>query len=341
MGHRPHDPRMMRPVPLRRMWRECLCCAARAARLLGMRALARPALALACWVSFGPALFGCSSEPSQVTNAITPFDYDYVAGQPRGSRPYFSFFVTSQDGLLGLTEGEWFPAPDPTNGFGGDFGGLRGADEICTTLARQSNPGDTKVWRAFLSTSGLVDGDRIDAIDRIGHGPWYDFRGFKLSADLAGLMPGADEGRPSGADPQLADMFTEENGSEVRAGIGIDNHDILTGSDRTGRLFDDGEDGRVASCADWTSTSVRGRPGNPQATGGQVPVGHSWPRSNREGRHWISEHTVNGCEPGGRTNGGTAAPQGDFRVGGAGGYGGFYCFALNAVPPRPADLVAP
>ena len=33
-----------------------------------------------------------------------------------------------------------------------------------------------------------------------------------------------------------------------------------------------------------------------------------------------------------RTNGGTSAPQNDFRVGGAGGYGGFYCFALGAAP---------
>jgi hypothetical protein len=179
----------------------------------------------------------------------------------------------------------------------------------------------------------------VDAIDRIGPGPWYDFRGFKLADDRAGLMPVDDrEGRPRGAAPQLAAMFTGENGEEMRIGPGIDNHDTLTGSDRSGKLFDDGEGGRIATCEDWTSTSVRGMPGNQMATGGQVPVGHSWPRSNREGRHWISEHTVNGCERGGRTDGGTAAPQGDFRVGGAGGYGGFYCFALNAIPPRDSEL---
>ena len=53
---------------------------------------------------------------------------------------------------------------------------------------------------------------------------------------------------------------------------------------------------------------------------------------------FASEHTVNGCERGGRTNGGTSAPQNDFRVGGAGGYGGFYCFALGAVPYQPGTV---
>jgi hypothetical protein len=288
------------------------------------------ALALAC---------GSAGEAS--SNDVEPFAWDYVANRPRGPNPSFSFFVTTQEGLQSLPAGRWSPVPDPLTGFGGALGGLEGADEICSMLAQKSNPGDTKVWRAFLSSSGLVHGPRVDAIDRIGSGPWYDFRGYKLADNVADLLPLDDsEGRPRGAAPQLAAMFTGENGEEIRGTGGIDNHDTLTGSDRTGRLFDDGEEGRVATCGDWTSLEIRGRPGNPQATGGQVPVGHSWPRSNREGRHWISEHTVNGCERGGRTNGGTAAPQGDFRVGGAGGYGGFYCFALNALPPESSVGVA-
>ncbi|HVZ37143.1 MAG TPA: hypothetical protein VG963_32190, partial [Polyangiaceae bacterium] len=135
---------------------------------VGRRALVPSAGALVLF-----ALSSCSSGPddAQVNQRLVPFDFDYVAQKPRGPRPYFSFFVTSQAGLLGLTGGEWFPPPDPINGFGGNFGGLRGADEICTVLAQTSNPGDTKIWRAFLSTSGLLDGDRVDAIDRIGYGP--------------------------------------------------------------------------------------------------------------------------------------------------------------------------
>lgn len=260
------------------------------------------------------------------------FEWDDVAGRPRGPNPHFSFFVTSSDGLLRLPSGPWGGAPS-IEGFGGNLGGLAGADAICAHLAQEANPGDTKLWRAFLSTSGLA-GPRQDAIDRIGAGPWYDFRGFKLADDVAGLLPENEgDGRPRGAQPELAAMFTVETGDRVRGRPDVDNHDTLTGSDRHGRLYDDGQDGRIATCEDWTSATVRGTPGSGFGSGGQIPVGHSWPRSEVEGRHWISEHTINGCEPGIDIDGSAGAPRDDFRVGAAGGYGGFYCFALNAVPP--------
>jgi hypothetical protein len=290
-----------------------------------------------CAVIF-PCVVGCSSgdpaDPADASAAL--FCWDDVADKPCGPRPYFSFFVTTQQGLFSLPAGRFAPAPDPALGYGGDLGGIQGADEICSMLAQRANPGDTKLWHAFLSTSGAFEGPRQNAIERVGNGPWYNFEGRKLADDRAGLMPSTDlDGRPRGADEQLAAMFTGENGERIRDNLDIDNHDVLTGSDRMGLLFDDGEGGATATCEDWTSKTRRGRPGGPTATGGQVPVGHSWPRSNSEGRHWISEHTVNGCEPGVDVNGGTAAPLGDFRVGAAGGYGGFYCFALNALPPAP------
>jgi hypothetical protein len=236
--------------------------------------------------------------------------------------------------LFGLPAGEIAPAPDPVLGYGGDLGGLAGADEICSMLAAASNPGDTKVWRAFLSTSGFMGGERVDAIDRVGPGPWFDYNGLPLALNVAGLLPDGNDGRPSGADPELAEMFTDENGEDARPSAQIDNHDTLTGSGPDGRLFDDGEDGNVATCEDWTSSTLRGNQGNLAGNGGQVPVGHSWPRSGNNGRHWISEHTVNGCEPGADVDGGAGAPMGDFRVGAGGGYGGFHCFALGAVAPE-------
>ena len=250
------------------------------------------------------------------------------------TRPFFSFFVTSQAGLFGLPAGEFAPAPDPANGYGGDFGGLAGADEICTMLARASNPTDQKTWRAFLSTAGVGGGERVDAIDRVGPGPWFDYNGLLLAETVEGLLPEGNDGRPSDADPQLADMFTDENGEDVRPSQQIDNHDTLTGSGQDGRLFDDGAGGSIATCEDWTSSTVRGNQGNMMGFGGQVPVGHSWPRTNNNGRHWIQEHTINGCEPGADIDGGAGAPAGDFRVGAGGGYGGFYCFALDAVAPE-------
>jgi hypothetical protein len=253
---------------------------------------------------------------------------------PPDPRPFFSFFVTSQAGLYGLPAGEFAPAPDPAQGYGGNFGGLAGADEICTMLAKAASPGDTKTWRAFLSTSGVDGGERVDAIDRIGPGPWFNYNGLKLADDVEGLLPEGDDGRPQDAEPQLANMFTDENGENARPSQQIDNHDTLTGSGSDGRLFDDGDDGEVATCEDWTSNTLRGNAGNFMGGGGQVPVGHSWPRNNTDGREWIQDHTINGCEPGFDIDGGGAAPQNDFRVGAGGGYGGIYCFALGAIAPE-------
>lgn len=306
-----------------------------ARRVQRLQAAALPALAVRCLTTAWPlALVACSPVGDEARERPLPY---FGAPGPQAPRPHFSFFVTSQAGLFGLGAGLHSPAPDPVEGFGGDLGGLAGADEICTLLARQSNPGDTKVWRAFLSSSGLFGGPREDAIDRIGPGPWYDFNGRTLATRLEDLMPAvAREGRPQGAEPQLALMFTSENGERARDRDTVDNHDILTGSGPDGRLFDDQADGAVATCEDWTSKTRRGRVGGPMATGGQIPVGHSWPRSNAEGRHWISEHTVNGCEAGVNIEGGAAAPRDDFRVGAAGGYGGIYCFALGAAAPSPA-----
>ncbi len=215
---------------------------------------------------------------------------------------------------------------------------MAGADEICSQLAQRSSPGDSKVWRAFSSSSGTVAGERVDALGRIGQGPWYDYNGRLLARDLAGLLPDED-GRPSAAEPQLGDMFTDENGENARM-PGQDNHDTLTGSDSCGRLFSDGVSGRIATCEDWTSNTVHGAPANLGGIGGQVPVGHSWPRASGGfgnqpalGAHWIQDHTINGCEPGLDVDGGMGAPANDFRVGCGGGSGGFYCLALGAVPP--------
>ncbi len=223
--------------------------------------------------------------------------------------PWFSFFQPSMAGLLSL-------APDPVNGFGGDFGGLEGADEICTTLAQQGNPGDTKVWHAFLSAAEAgPEGGPVHAIERIGDGPWYDFHNRLLANDIAGLMPD-DDGRPIDADPQLAEMFTDEYGDPVSPDTGmVDNHDTITGSGDDGRL----PAGATAAntCNDWTSTDESLPPPR---------VGHAWPRSANNGRHWINEHEAGGCGAGISTvvERGNGTPT----VGANGGYGAIYCFAV-------------
>jgi hypothetical protein len=282
-----------------------------------------------------PDISGVSGSSGTTGNAGTGATEPEPEPEPTSSdeRPFFSFFVTSQAGLFGLPAGEFAPAPSATDGYGGNLGGLAGADEICTTLARAANQGDGKTWRAFLSTAGFDGGTRVDAIDRVGPGPWYNYNGLLLAQTTADLLPATNNGRPSG-DAQLANMFTDENGEDIRPSENIDNHDTLTGSGPDGRLFDDGGDGSIATCQDWTSSTLRGAQGNIMGGGGQIPVGHSWPRSNNNGRNWINDHTINGCEPGADIDGGAGAPAGDFRVGAGGGFGGFYCFALGAVAPE-------
>jgi len=139
----------------------------------------------------------------------------------------------------------------------------------------------------------------------------------------------------------MAIVMLHENGEDVRI-AGQDNHDSLTGSDACGRLYQqDDAAGRIATCEDWTSKTLHGREANLGGVGGQIPVGHSWPRELGAGfggdaalgARWISDHTINGCEPGYRVSEGPGAAAGDFRVGAGGGFGGFYCFALGARDP--------
>lgn len=230
----------------------------------------------------------------------------------------FSFFMISYKAIVRESG-----SPD---GFGGNLGGIEGADALCQRVAEYSSPCQkTKVWRAFLSTT------KEDAIDRIGTGPWHDRLGRILANSLEDLV----QERPAGAHPLIVDDFPNEDGVPNRNPDGtgnVDNHQTLTGSGLDGRLYNpDGGGGlfnacgpsnepwtpEKATCWDWTSAEPAGCP----------RVGHSWPRRG-SGIHWISVGNEGGCAPGAELEerGGL---DGTRRVGSAGGYGGFYCFALT------------
>jgi hypothetical protein len=224
------------------------------------------------------------------------------------STELFSFFMTSQAGLVRLSEN-----PD---GFGGDltFGqadGLSGADEICRQLAETSMPGNGKTWRAFLSVTEGPDGMPVDAIDRIGDGPWYDRLGRVVAMTREDIL----QERPRGADPAIVDDLPNEDGvpnHDPGTGI-IDNHNVLTGSTEEGTLDNQG---LSATCQDWTSS---------ESMGGRPRCGVSWPRASL--LNWISVLNEGGCAPGATPPGANSGPSGT--VGALGGYGGFYCFALT------------
>ena len=91
---------------------------------------------------------------------------------------------------------------------------------------------------------------------------------------------------------------------------------MLTGSGRDGRLYS-----ASATCQDWTSDDGSSANGKPRC-------GMAWPRGfGSQGAHWISEFSAPGCAPGVGTEG--RPPPGSNQVGSGGGYGGFYCFALE------------
>jgi hypothetical protein len=194
------------------------------------------------------------------------------------------------------------------DGFGGDLGGLDGADQICQTAAEAVGFGG-KTWRAFLSVTQGPDGQPVHAIDRIGEGPWYDRNGRLLANNKAELL----QERPAG-DALLAGDLTDETGTGMKV-LYEDAHDVMTGSNSEGML--DNPD-PATTCNDWTSDVGPG-------SEGLVRTGHSWPANS--GQHWIQAHTLRGCAPG--VNLQQDGPGSGDCVGCSGGYGAIYCFALT------------
>ena len=81
----------------------------------------------------------------------------------------FSFFLTSSG---------------PGNG--ADLGGLEGADFHCQNLAYAVGFGDAE-WRAYLSALPMDGQPAVHARDRIGRGPWYNYRGVLIARDVTDL----------------------------------------------------------------------------------------------------------------------------------------------------------
>ncbi|XXX75577.1 hypothetical protein WMF30_48800 [Sorangium sp. So ce134] len=264
-----------------------------------------------------------------------------TTGSGGGTTEKFSFFVTSLVAMQELSGSQ--------DGFGGDlrFGetgpgaGLRGADKICATIAEKSLPGaGSKTWRAFLSAVAGEDGKQVDAIDRIGEGPWYDRLGRLVANNKEELL----NDRPVGADEAIIDDLPNEDGVPNHqpdpSQPEVDNHDILTGTNDEGKLYS-----ATATCKDWTAAA------GDKESEGRPRVGHSWPRNfgggfpggggsggpggtggpggNINMANWMSSLDEAGCAPGiNLLETGGPLPN-ETTVGSGGGYGGIYCFALT------------
>jgi hypothetical protein len=235
-----------------------------------------------------------------------------------GTTSRFSFFLTSMAGILRL-------AGSP-NGFGGDlrFGkadGLAGADEICRVLAEDGYPGaGCKTWRAFLSVTKGASGMPVNAIDRVGTGPWYD------RADRLVAMTKDDllQDRPRGADPAIINDLPNEFGVPNHNPDGkgnVDNHTTLTGTGQKGVLY---STDWGFTCHDWT-TKV--------GTDGTPKIGFSWKGGAGAvtGSTWYTgQFNEAGCADYINITDMMGPDQLNKRgVGSQGGYGGFYCLALE------------
>ena len=204
-----------------------------------------------------------------------------------GQAGNFSFFLTSAG---------------PGNG--ADLGGLEGADNHCQNLAYNQGFGDAQ-WRAYLSTVAANGEPAVNARDRIGRGPWYNFRGTLIARDVTDLH--SENGNIT-----KESVLTERGGAVNGRGDTPNQHDILTGSNLDGTAFT-GE-GHTA-CNNWTSSA---------AGEGSARVGHFDRTGGGENpTSWNSAHNSRGCS------------QEDLV--GTGGNGYFYCFAAAGNVPPPLN----
>lgn len=248
-----------------------------------------------------PAGLSSTSPQSNTSPTIPSGNTDPSTNPDTTPGPPFSFFVTSIEAMREQSGNQ--------NGFGGNLGGLSGADSICQKIATKAGAGQ-KTWKAFLSAVKGPDGKPVNAIDRVGNGPWYDRLGRLVAQDRDGLLAT----RPKG-DARILNDLPDENGMGIKQ-TG-EHHDVLTSSNPKGQLINSS---LASTCQDWTSAA---------GTGTEIMAGHAWARDpGQDG--WIQEHSVGGCAPGvGNLLGNNSTDPPMNSVGEPDGYGAIFCFALT------------
>jgi len=200
-------------------------------------------------------------------------------------------------GLGSSTEAQQAPqAPNMTffvtsagSGKGGDLGGIEGADRHCQTLAAGAGAGG-KTWHAYLSTSGA---NAVSARDRIGKGPWQNFKGDVIAKDL-------DELHSDGVKISFDTSLTERGTKVAGVGYAPNYHDAMTGSQPDGKAWPANLN---LTCGNWTSSTF-----------GSAMLGHT-DRTGGANRSWNSAHMSRSC----------SVPD----LNATGGNGLIYCFAAQ------------
>jgi hypothetical protein len=188
--------------------------------------------------------------------------FEAQAQQPPPQSPNMTFFVTGAG-----------------PGKGADLGGIEGADRHCQELAQRAGAG-SKTWRAYLSTQPADGKPAVNARDRIGHGPWQNFKGEVVAQNVDDLH--SDNNKLG-----MQTSLTERSLLIPGVGYAPNRHDVLTGSQADGRAFPAGED---RTCRNWTST-----------TQGSAMLGHidrKGLRDDAASRSWNTAHPSRGPDGG-------------------------------------------
>jgi hypothetical protein len=123
-------------------------------------------------------------------------------------------------------------------GKGADLGGIEGADRYCQELAQRAGAGSK-------TTQAAEDKPAINVRDRIGPGPWQNFKGEVVAQSVDDLH--SDNNKLN-----MQTSLTERGAMIPGVGYAPNRHDALTGSPPDGRAFPAGED---RTCHNWTSST--------------------------------------------------------------------------------------
>jgi len=204
------------------------------------------------------------------------------AQQQGPQAPNMTFFVTSNG-----------------PGKGADLGGLEGADAHCQKLAATVGAGG-KTWHAYLSTNtnAAAPDKTVNARDRIGKGPWQNFKGEVVANNV-------DELHNAAMNKISATTGLTERGQRLPTfGFAPNYHDIMTGSQPDGRAFPGNMN---LTCNNYASGQF-----------GKVEVGHvdrTGLTDTDQAHSWNSSHQSRDCTQEGLQS--------------TGGNGLFYCFAVQ------------
>jgi hypothetical protein len=219
--------------------------------------------------------------PLLASAALMALGASAQAQQGPQPNPNMSFFVTSKG-----------------PGKGADLGGIAGADAHCQSLAQSVGAGN-KTWHAYLSSNiNAAEPDKtVNARDRIGKGPWQNFKGVTIATSVDDLH--------SANNKISSETGLTERGQKV-PGVGyiFNMHDIMTGSQPDGRAFPGNMN---LTCANYTSSNF-----------GKVEVGHvdrTGLADTAQAHSWNSSHNSRDCSQDGLIA--------------TGGNGLLYCFAVQ------------